>query len=54
MSAGRPFQMSVVVASQLHLNLLSVLKLQSVGVRLGPKNEADEICDEFYITVDNK
>jgi len=28
MSAGKPFQMSVAVASQLRLNLSSVLKLQ--------------------------
>ena len=33
MSAGRPFQISVAVASQLHLNLSSVLKLQGLTRR---------------------
>ena len=33
MSAGKPFQMSVAVASQLRLNLSSVLKLQRLTRR---------------------
>ena len=56
MSAGKPFQMSVAVASQLCLNLSSVLKLQrltSTDVQLGHMNKADETCKEleFHITV---
>jgi len=56
MSASKPSQMSVVVANQLCLNLSSCKDHQSVGVQLGPKNEADGICDEleFHITVDSK
>ena len=53
-SAGRPFHILAAVASQLCLNLSSVLKLQNVSVHLGPRSEDDEICDEldYQVTVE--
>ena len=61
MSAGKIFQMSAEVASQLILSLSSVLKLQEINkalhdVQLGYISEANETCEEleFHITAGSK
>ena len=47
-SAGSPFQISAAVASQLHLNLFNVLKLQGltkhkINVQQGPRSKVESI-----------